>query len=250
MQRRLAFKVILTPVLSVAIASNLFAQKKPGGGKKGGSNKEGGGAQGKDKANEVKFSGTIKQITSQGIVVDSDDSKHYLIGFGSNSDVNVEGEASQDFLAPGTSLEFDVDLNREGKPVKEIQGLTVIELSNLNPPGLFPTTIPDAFSLQNASATKTFMARGRVTSYKEGMLTLQTGSKSIVVKVSKNFSLEVRLSNWRLASVGDTVKGAGDLPPQANAGLMRVVARRLTIRTAKPIEPKGAKRENEKAKSS
>jgi hypothetical protein len=245
MNRRRALSMALIPLAFSLISGQAWGQKKGGGGNKGGKGGGGGGKNGgdkKDKANEIHFSGSIKQILPQGLVVASEDSKNHLIGFGPTSEVMVEGEASKEFLAPGVSVEFAVELNREGKANQEVSRLTIVELSPLNPAGLFPTTIAGGSEKPEAATTRPYLARGRITAYQDEQLTLHMGAKSIVVRVSKGSTLEARVSNWRLAKVGDTVKGSGELPPQANLGLMRVVAKRLMIQTSTTIAPKAVNR--------
>ncbi len=144
-------------------SSTAYGQKKPNAGGKVG-NAGIGKKEGKEKSNEVQIQAEVRQVTEKGLVVADERKKNYLIAFHPQSEVLLEGVASKEFLQSGTTIEFQVDMHRDGRIMKPIQTMTIVDLSILNPAGLFPTTLPEA---AEKSATTSLLMRGRVEAVKK-----------------------------------------------------------------------------------
>lgn len=210
--------------------------------------KGGNGGQGNN-AEEVEIEGQVKQVTPQGLVVDTADGTRYGIGVGRSSQVTLQGEASKAFLVAGTFLEVELELDHAYKPTKEAPALTVVNISAANPPGLFSKLVLGRDFTRDENARADFLARGKMLAPKDGMLVLQTGQKIVSTKMTPGYILSARFDNWALAAVGDAVKGTVEVRPQPNTGLTQATCKKLTIDAAKPIEPPKTKNDEPKPKA-
>ena len=204
---------------------------------------------GKGGNNEVEIEGTIVQVTPQGLVVDGADGTKYLVVAGRSSQVTLQGKASKEFMVPGSYLEFEVELDHAWKSTMDVDGLTVVSFSNLNPPGLFPKSLLPKDFVRDENARAMFIVRGKMLTPRNGMLLVQTGQKIVSTKLAERVNLLARFDNWALAAVGDTVTGTVDLRPQPNTGFTQVTCKKLVIDAIEPIEPPNSKNADAKSKT-
>ena len=141
--KRRTLQTLVAVAAFFPFATSAFAQKGRGGGgqKNGGKGGKFGGGEGRDhsKDNQLDFAGEVQQITSQGLLVESTDGLKYLIAVAEESRITFGGPASRDFLKPGQLVEFEVELDRAMRPVSEVETMTFVDPSPLNPIGRFPT---------------------------------------------------------------------------------------------------------------
>ena len=237
--RRRRFLVTALHATAGALVAGKSSAQEQGKGEKKGSDKK---VRGKDKENEIRIDGTIRQVAPQGLVVDGADGNKYLIGATGDSQVTLEGAADAAFLAPGAYLEFEADLDRNGLPNKPIGEVTFIAASNLNPPGLFPFSVTDENAPSGGTTAAAYLVRGKLVAHRDKKLSVQTGRKIVVAELDEIVALHARFDGWKLAAAGDSIRANVELLPQINTGLTRVVARKATIRAADPIRPTGSKR--------
>lgn len=243
---------------SAPFVGNVHAQAQTGNKQAGGGGQKGGGkggqkagqkgGQGKDKENLLQLSGTVQQVSPQALVVEADGGDRYLIGGGPESKVTLEGDASEEFLKPGAVVEFEMDFDRSGNPIRTIDKLTFVEVSTLNPVGLFPRTVPELAGAADEKGQSSFLVRGRASSLRNGTLVIQTGGRPLLAKLGEDVTYMARFERWALASVGDSVSGTVELLPQPNVGLTRVLANQITVQASGMIEPPNAKRAESKSK--
>lgn len=235
------------PVRAQADAS----REKQGGGKNPQKPKGGGGmkGKGKDKENLLPFSGTVRQVSPQALVVEADDGARYLINAAAESQVTLKGAAAETMLKPGAVVEFQMDFDRNGNPVRTVDAITFVEISMLNPMGLFRRAVPELGNAADENGRTAYLARGRLSSVRNGTIVLQTGGKPLLAKLAEEVAYAARFEHWAAAVEGDSVTGTIELLPQPNVGLTRVLADQITIEAAAPIEPPGAKRPVPKSKS-
>ena len=235
---RRQFLNIAVYVTATALAGGKSSAQAQGNGDKKGGDKK---AKGKDKEGEVQVDGTIRQVSSQGLLVDGEDGNKYLIGVTGASQVTLQGAADLAFLTAGAYFEFEAELDRNGNLTGPIASVTLVEASNLNPPGLFPISVLDG-NTPIGEATAAYLVRGKLVSYRDKTLLVQTGRKNVVAKLEEGAALQARFDNWSLAAVGDEVRANVELVPQINTGVTRVTARKVTVRAAETIRPAGTKR--------
>lgn len=221
-------------------------KQKSQGGQKGGG--KGGQKGGKGKENLLQISGTVRQVSAQAIVVESDNGARYLIGATPESQITLRGEASEELLKTGATVEFEMDFDRLGNPIGSIDAITFVEISSLNPMGLFPRTVAGLKNAADENGQTSFLARGKISSLRNGMLVVQTGGRPLLAKLEDDVDYAARFDRWVLAAVGDSVTGAVELLPQPNVGLTNVLASQLTIDAAEPIGPIKPKRADSKTK--
>lgn len=215
-----------------SLPTAVLAQQKGGGDKKG-------KGKGKGKNDELPIEGTVRQVSPQGLYVEGEDRARYLIGVADGSQVTLQGDVDASFLTPGAFVEFDVLLDRAGNPTEEVKAVTFVDASPLNPVGLFQASQPTSEGGKVESAL--FLVRGRVTTSRPGQLVVQAGERNVSIKIAEELALTCRLDGWNFASPGDSIRGNVEYVPQPNTGIVHVVARKLTIRTAKPLKPVSAK---------
>lgn len=221
-----------------------------GGGGKGGGGKGGKGKDEKDK-NLTEITGTIKGLSPQGVLVESDDNKKYLVAVKADSQIELTGEADSSLLAQGSFVEFEAELDRQGNATSEVAALTLVEPNAVNPPGLFPTSLPTGDKEKSDDSTKpTFLVRGRVMPPRGGQLVVQALGKNISAKVSSDVTLAVRFNSLTHASSGDPISAKVEQVPQPNTGVIRVIGHELTISAAAPIQSPKAKRDSKPAEKS
>lgn len=226
-------------------------QEKQGGGKNSQKPKGGGmKPKGKDKENLLQISGTVRQVSPQALVVEADDGARYLINAAGDSQVTHKGAAAETMLKSGAVIEFEMDFDRGGNPVRPVDAITFVEISMLNPMGLFRRAVPELGNATDEIGRTSYLARGRHSAVRNGTIVLQTGGKVLSAKLGDDVGYSVRFDHWVAAVAGDSMTGTIELLPQPNVGLTRVLADQITIQAAAPIEPPGAKRPMPKSKSS
>lgn len=199
---------------------------------------------------ELEIEGQVKQVTSQGLIVETADGTKYGIGVGRSSQLTLQGEASKAFLAAGTYLEFEAELDHAFKSTHEPKSLTIVNVSTANPAGLFPQTVLPRDFIRDEKARATFLVRGKMLAPRDGALVVQTGQKIVTTKMAEGYTVAARFDNWALATAGDVVKGTVQLRPQPNTGIVQVTCQKLTIDAAQPIEPLKAKADEPKPERS
>lgn len=238
MHRRTVLAALVALGPSLLWPHRAWSQKKPKGGGKGKENKD------KDKDAEIQLDGKVKQVSPQGLVVEAEDGTNYLIGIAPNSQVTLQGRATKGFLVSGAFVEFEVNLDRSGTATSDVASLTFVDVSPLNPAGLFPTSLPEAGGAKekdDKAGGSSYLVRGKIVAPRNGMFTVQAGGKTISAKATADIALQARFSNWSLAAASDQVKGKAEQLPQANTGLTRVVAKKLNIHASQAIEPAKSK---------
>ncbi len=255
MQRRQLLHRLALGGIATLCPSFVAAQKGGKGGGGGGGGKGGGGKGGKGKdekdKNLTEIAGTIKAISPQGVLVESDDNKKYLIAVNADAQIELTGEADSSLLALGSFVEFEAELDRLGNAASEVAALTFVEPNAVNPSGMFPTSLPTGDKEKSDDSTKpTFLVRGRVMPPRGGQLVVQTLGKNISAKVSSDVTLAVRFNSLTHASSGDTISAKVEQVPQPNTGVIRVIGHKLTISVAVPIQSAKAKRDSKPAEKS
>lgn len=184
------------------------------------------------KGTPVTLNGKVDQVVPQGLLIDAAGKKYAMVVM-PGSTLSVTGTATADFLGPGAFVQFDVELDSADKPKGEVTKIQITEQSSLNVPGIFNEAGPDAVQGQGGK----YFVRGTVKTNKNGQLTVQAGPKPITVQVSGAAAIPVTFSDWRMASVGDSVTGSA-IAGQANPQFTPIVAENVTIKAAMPFQKK------------
>lgn len=183
------------------------------------------------KGASVLLDAKIDQVVPQGIIATDKAGKKYAIGFDQKSKVGLSGNAGVDYISNGMFVQFDVDLDAEGKPTSDAKKLLIVEQSNLNTPGVFSSKGPDG----KPGEPGPYFVRGTVRTNKDGVLTVVAGNKPMTVKVAADTMVPVKISDWTLAKPGDTIKGNGTSFAQPGAPMTMVLGTQLEITAAGPI---------------
>jgi hypothetical protein len=183
----------------------------------------------------TKIEATIDQVLpGQGILATSKDGKgtKYAIGFGPASKIGLSGNASVDFIEPGSFVQMDVEMDGEMKPMKDVMAVTVTTASKLNEPVIAAKKGPD----QVAGEPGTYIVRGTVRTNKDGMLTVSVGAKQVTVKVALAATVPISIANWQMAKPNDVITGAGIVVTAAAGGKPNMVyCDQMEIKAAMPI---------------
>jgi hypothetical protein len=203
-------------VLMASVSTFVFAQK---------------GKSSAPKGTAVTVDATIEQVVPQGIIANDKAGKKYAIGFDQKSKVGLSGDAGVDYIANGMFVQFDVDLDAEGKPTSDAKKLLIVEQTNINVPGVFSSKGPDG----KPGEPGPYFVRGTVRGNKDGMLTIVAGNKPMTVKVADGTKVPVKVSDWTMAKAGDTIKGSGTAFAQPGAPMTIVLGVQMEITSAGPI---------------
>jgi hypothetical protein len=190
-------------------------------------------AQAKPKGPLVKLDATItKVLPAQGILATGKDGKQYAIGFDQSSRVALSGNASTDFITPGTYVQMDVDMDGEGKPAKPVSKVAIVQQGKFSEPGVMSTKGPDA----KPGEPGLYLVRGTVKTNKNEELTINAGSKQVVVKMALGATVPVNITTWQMAKEGDALAGDGVVVTAAAGNAPALVyGERIEIKAAMPI---------------
>lgn len=240
MDRRIATATMLVACATLFLPDVLAAQnpKKPKGGRKA-----------KEEVHGTPIDGTIRQISPQGVFVETGGGDKFMIALNRDTQVSLHGQVSPEMLASGAFVEFEVELDRAGAPATELKAITLVDYSPINIAGLFPTSVEAGEDNSASGAHASFLARGRVASHRNGVLIVQTGQKTVIAKVADDVALSARLDSWALAAAGDAISGTVELVPQVNTGVSHVIGKQLSIQAARPIQPLKSRREAPRART-
>jgi hypothetical protein len=181
----------------------------------------------------IKVDGVVEQVVSQGIVAKSKDGKtKYAIGFDPASKINVTGKAGPDILKVGTYIQMDVKMNSKMEPAEDVSKIQIIEKNAMNPPGIASALGPDG----KMGEAGPYFVRGNVKTNKNNELSVTAGSKTVTVRLKPGMTMDVNLSDWRLANPGDAIVGDGKTVGQPGAMTM-VYGERIDIKSVMPIDP-------------
>jgi len=158
------------------------------------------------------------------------------MAFVPTSKVTMSGSASPDVLKPGMFVQLTVTLDEKKKPVGEATKITIIEQSNINQPGAVSEKGPDA----KPGEPGPFVVRGTVKSYRDGTLNLSAGATAMAIPVASSASIPVTVSDWSLASPGDTITGDANALKD-NGQFTPLYAVRVEIKAIAPITGKKKK---------
>jgi len=185
----------------------------------------------------MKLDGKVTQVVGQGLLVQGNDGKQYAVGFTPASKLTVSGTASPEFLGPGMFIQLDTELDDKGQPVGEVTKLQIVEQSKINEPGIFSEAGPDG----KPGAAGKYFIRGLVKTNKTNMLGVQAGGRLMTFKVSAAAAMPVTVSDWTLASPGDSIQGDGKSYAQQGApatAATPVWCERMEIKAVAPIVKK------------
>jgi hypothetical protein len=194
------------------------------------------GRQQAPKGSPIKVDGTVESVQAGGLVVNGKDGKKYGVGFPQTAKITMSGNASPDVLKSGMYVQFTVTLDDKKKPTSEATKIQIIEPSNISQPGVFSEKGPDG----KPGEPGPFFVRGTVKSFRDGTLNISAGTTAIAVTVPSSASIPVTVSEWQLASPGDTITGDGSAFP-AQQGIIPVAGERIEIKAIAPITGKKKK---------
>jgi hypothetical protein len=153
------------------------------------------------------------------------------------SKVLVEGTAEPDFLRPGLSVKLSGTIDKKGTLDGEIAALEIFSPHGKGDIGLF---LSGEDKPARNPGPGTYDIRGKVASFKEGLLTVTAGGKRITGKLADAAEIKVNLDQLSFAQQGDAIRvklwfaeGAGPNPQQQRPG--DAVAEEITITLAKPL---------------
>jgi len=201
----------------VAASSSAFAQKPPAA----------------PKGTTILLDAKVDQVVPQGILATDKGGKKYAVGFDAKSKIGLKGNADIDYVTPGSYVQFDVELDAEGKPATEVKKIQITEQSAITEPGIFSSKGPDG----KPGEPGPYFVRGTVRTNRDGNMTVAAGNKQITIKVAEGVTVPVTLADWRMAKPGDAIKGNGTAYPQAGAPTL-VLGTLMEITAAGPIEKK------------
>lgn len=214
---RRVLSVSLVFVAVASISASAFAQQGKGNAA--------------PKGTAVTLDAKIDQVVPQGIIATDKAGKKYAVGFDQKSKIGLSGDAGVDYIGNGMFVQFDVDLDAEGKPTSDAKKLLIVEPSNLNVPGVFSSKGPDG----KPGEPGPYFVRGTVRGNKDGTLTVSAGNKPMTVKVADGTKVPVKVSDWTMAKPGDTIKGSGTAFAQPGAPMTIVLGIQMEITAASPL---------------
>jgi len=186
----------------------------------------------------MKLDGKVSQVVNgQGVLVNGNDGKQYAVFFTPASKLTVSGSASPEFLAPGSFIQLDTELDGKGQPMGEVSKLQIVAQSTINQPGIFSEAGPDA----KPGAAGKYFIRGTVKTNKGDMLTVAAGGKQMTFKIAAGVSMPVTVDDWSLARANDSIQGDGKSYAQQGAPANQptpVWCERMEIKAVLPIEKK------------
>jgi hypothetical protein len=149
--------------------------------------------------------GTLEAM--QGNVVKFRDSKNeaWLLTVVGQTTMSIEGEADENYLRPGLTIELTGEVNDKNELAEPIKELSVVEGKGRPSLGLFsPESGDDTKPVRNPTAGK-YRIRGRVTGFKDSELAIAAGRWKIAAKVDPELKVKLTLDDPRAAKFGDSM---------------------------------------------
>jgi hypothetical protein len=154
---------------------------------------------------DVTVDGTVEGVQGPVLQMKASAGHPYLIALQPGySKLGITGMAKPDFLKPGMLVSFTADVPDERRVELEepLTDLAIITPSETNTVGLFNE------DRDNKESTK-FFVRGKVTSYRDGKLTVAAGGKQIVAPLPADAEIKLDSTDLSIVRQGDAIKVLG-----------------------------------------
>ena len=202
----------------------------------------------------VNISGTIESITSNGLHVLDGSQQSWQVHVTKETNIQVTGTATPDFLDKGRIVELNANLDEHGKSTDNVKELSIIAPTHDKPQG---AVVSGAGSKAKGLQAGMNHIIGRVKSYNANLLIIQAGHSTVHVELTDDPKITVDLADLSLADNDDKVTIKGTLPPSkiqppqtqpANQPHQIVQAQEVKIVLSQPLTT-GKKKKGTPAKS-
>lgn len=191
--------------------------------------------------------GTIGELGFDYITFNDAEGKTMAVGFNQKTKVTVTGTAEPGFLAPGLIVRFSAVITGKGLVEEAIKELAVIEVSELNKPGMQADLAPgEDLKEAEKKGPVTYVVIGTIRSIKNKQLQILAG-KTIRAEVADDCKITIDVSNPGIAREGDEISVTGKLlqEPQkmGDSSLPgQVLGEKVEIALSKPLTAPGKKK--------
>jgi hypothetical protein len=200
----------------------------------------------------VQVSGKIAEIGPGWVRVTSEDQQTWMIGIDPmRSEIQLTGEAEPGVLSSGVFVRFEAEVDKRGTARGVLKELTVFTprgeigegIAEEGPP---PEETPaeERERPRKVPSTQALVA-GRVKSFKNGLLLVDTPNKLVRAKVARDATVTLELADYALAQVGDAVE-ASVWRAQPGGGLAEKISIELAEKVTGP-KKRGAGKKGSKA---
>ena len=171
----------------------------------------------------------------------------WLLSIDPTTKVSVLGQAEQDYLRPGMTVEFETEIDKKGQIAKPIEEVEIITSEGKPRLGLFSTDedADDGRPVRTVAAGP-YRVRAKLASFKGGELTVAVGSKRLTATLSEKAAIKFACNDPGMAEIGDTVKIKAwyydnGKPVAAVGRAGKALAEEITITLTKPLAATGKK---------
>jgi len=169
--------------------------------------------------------------------------------------VQVKGTAKADFLTKGVCVEFQADLDAEGKAKEKLGQLSIASRGDdKQHMGVFSAESGTNTSKPLVKPTGPCRVVGAITSPNNDPMTVRAGRTTVWVELADDPTINIETSDLSLVSPGDKIAVTGNrMPPKNNnANTFQVRANSVTIELSQPLtsgKKKPAAKSNSKTTS-
>lgn len=186
-----------------------------------------------------RIEGLVQNVYPQGIMIEDAAGATHFVFATHQTQVDLQGEASSKFYVAGAYLEFEAQLDANGRTLHKVPLLTFVEPTEANPPGLFPRAATDPNLARSRPGATTYLVRGKLETPQAGEIVIRAGNKKVICQVVEELTFGARFRDWTLASPGDQILATVEMIKQINQPEPRMFAKKLRIEASDPIAPKG-----------
>jgi hypothetical protein len=171
----------------------------------------------------------------------------WLLSIDPTTRVSVVGQAEQDYLRPGMTVEFETEIDKKGLLAKPIEEVEIITSQGKPRLGLFSTEDDaDAARPVRTVAAGAYRIRAKLASFKGSELTVAVGGKRLTGTLSEKASIKFASTDPGMAEIGDAVKVKAwyydnGKPVAAVGRAGKALAEEITITLTKPLAGTGKK---------
>ncbi len=208
------------------------------------------------KLDKFEADGTVAGVARGKVMLQTITNQKWLIHFTPQTTVFVQGKAEADFLRPGLCVQFNAEINKQGRAQEKITYLVIttptltnplgcrpeaamgMAVAGVGPPGAGVAPLPAAPRAKPA-ASQRYTVHGQISKLINGRMTIVAPGTKVEAELDENAQIDVAMGDASVAKVGDRITVKGGMPPGMGAmrpgAIGNAQANEVTIELLKPL---------------
>ena len=195
--------------------------------------------------------GTVRAVMPGRVQMLTDSTQNWVILLDPKTVIHVTGTAEIDFLRVGMFIRFTAEVDKRGLVKEKLKRLTIFTPSQQDPPGIWPEGkgpaddkpaegeprfgrgIGGGQAAGKAPTSEVYTIAGRITGFRKGRLTVNTGRASVQVELAESAKIDVDFADYTVAKPGDRISVTRGKMFPGRIGLGQAVE--MSIKLSKPL---------------